>query len=275
MPPKRLKKFLALIDKSSLVLLGLIVITYLIFLALPIASVFLKFDPTQMGDQLQNWQIISAIQLSLYTSAIATLLAFVLAVPSAYFMATRNFPGKTIIDTILDLPVVLPPAVAGIALLYAFAPRGVLGPFLTHLGITLPGFTVAVILAEAFVASPFLFRAAKTGFENQDRDIYNSARILNGSRTQVFFTISLPLTMRSIVSGTLLTWTRAMGEFGATLMFAGNLPGETATIPLAIYTLLYSNQTGAILLSIILIVISFTVLVSVKLLEQKRFGAKK
>jgi molybdate transport system permease protein len=270
-----IRKFFALIDKSSLVILGLIVVTYFAFIVLPITSVFLKIDPAQMGNQLQNWQVISAIQLSLYTSAIATLLSFTLAVPSAYFMATRNFPGKTIIDTILDLPVVLPPAVAGIALLYAFAPRGILGPFLTHLGITIPGFTAAVIIAQAFVASPFLFRATKISFETQDQDIYNSARILSGSRIRVFFTVSLPLSMRSIVSGTLLTWTRAMGEFGATLMFAGNLPGETATMPLAIYTLLYSNQTGALLLSIILIAISFTVLVTVKLLEQKRFGAKK
>jgi molybdate transport system permease protein len=274
-PPKKQNVLFSLIDKSSLIILGLLVVTYFIFIALPIASVFLKIDPTQISDQVQNWQVISAIQISLYTSAVATLLAFILAVPSAYFMATRNFPGKTIIDTIMDLPVVLPPAVAGIALLYAFAPRGVLGPTLTSLGITLPGFTVAVIIAETFVASPFLFRAAKTGFENQNRDFYNSARILSGSRIRVFFTVSLPLAMRGIVSGTMLTWTRAMGEFGATLMFAGNLPGETATMPLAIYTMLYSNQAGAIVLSIILIVISFTVLVLVKLLEQKRLGAKK
>ncbi|WP_343380025.1 ABC transporter permease [Candidatus Bathycorpusculum sp.] len=274
-PPKRSKRLFSFIDKSSIVILGLIVVTYFIFITLPLASIFLKIDHTQIGDQLQNWQVISAIQLSLYTSAIAALLTFILAVPSAYFMATRKFPGKTIIDTILDLPIVLPPAVAGIALLYAFAPRGVLGPVLTRLGITLPGFTVAVIIAEVFVSSPFLFRAAKTGFENQDPDIYNSARILSGSRIRVFLTITLPLTMRGIISGTLLTWTRAMGEFGATLMFAGNLPGETATMPLAIYTLLYSNPSGAIMLSIILIVLSFTVLVIVKLLEQKRFGAKK
>jgi molybdate transport system permease protein len=268
-------KVFQFIDKSVIVILGLIVAVYFIFIALPLSSVFIRLDPTQINAQLQNWQVISAIQLSLYTSAVATLIAFVLAVPSAYFIATRRFPGKAVIDTIMDLPVVLPPAVAGVALLYAFAPRGVLGPLLTSFGITLPGFATAVIIAEAFVASPFLFRAAKTGFENRDKDIYNSARILSGSRIRVFFTVSLPLTMRGIISGTMLTWTRAMGEFGATLMFAGNLPGKTATMPLAIYSLLYSNQTGAIMLSIILIILSFTVLVIVKLLEQKRYGAKK
>jgi len=263
-----------LIDKSALIILGIIVSTYFIFIALPIASVFTQLNPNQISTQLQNGQIISAIQLSLYTSATATLIAFMLAVPTAYFMATRKFPGKTIIDTIMDLPVVLPPAVAGVALLYAFAPRGILGPLLTRIGITLPGYTIAVIIAQTFVASPFLFRAAKTGFENRDKDLYNSARILNGSQTHVFFTISLPLTIRSILSGTMLTWTRAMGEFGATLMFAGNLPGITTTMPIAIYTLLYSNPNGGIILSTILIIISFTVLVIVKLLEQKRLGAK-
>jgi molybdate transport system permease protein len=270
-----MNKFFAFIDKSSIFILGLIVIVYFIFIALPLSSVFLRFDSTQIGAQLQDWQVISAIQLSLYTSVVATLIAFILAVPSAYFMATRTFPGKAVVDTILDLPIVLPPAVAGVALLYAFAPRGVLGSILNSVGITLPGYTIAVIIAEAFVASPFLFRAAKTGFENRDKDIYNSARILSGSRLRVFFTVSLPLTIRGIISGTMLTWARAMGEFGATLMFAGNLPGVTATMPLAIYTLLYSNQSGAIMLSIILIIISFTVLIAVKLLEQKRFGAKR
>lgn len=267
--------FFGLIDKGALVILGLIVIIYFIFISLPLTSVFLRLDPTQINAQLQNWQVISAIQLSLYTSAIATLIAFVLAVPTAYFMATRRFPGKAVIDTIMDLPIVLPPAVAGVALLYAFAPRGVLGPLLSNFGIVLPGYTVAVIIAEAFVASPFLLRSAKTGFESLDKDVYNSARLLSGSRIRVFFTVSLPLTTRAIIAGTILTWARAMGEFGATLMFAGNLPGITSTMPLAIYMLLYSDPVGSIMLSIILILISFTVLVIVKLLEQKRFGAKR
>ena len=270
-----IQKFFSLIDRSSLVVLGLIVVIYFIFIALPLSSVFLRLDSTQIGTQLQDWQVISAIQLSLYTSAVAAFIAFILQRFHPHiFMATRRFPGKAIVDTIMDLPIVLPPAVAGVALLYAFAPRGVLGSFLSSLGITLPGYTVAVIIAEVFVASPFLFRAAKTGFENLDKDIYNSARILSGSRLRVFFTISLPLTSRGIISGTMLTWARAMGEFGATLMFAGNLPGVTATMPLAIYTLLYSNQGGAIVLSIILIAISFAVLIAVKLLEQKGSGLK-
>ncbi len=262
-------------NKIIIVILGLIVATYFLFVVLPIAAVFLRINPSQINAQLQNSVIIESISLSLFTSAVATLIAFVLAVPTAYFMATRKFPGKAIIDTVIDLPIVLPPAVAGVALLYAFAPRGLLGPLLNSLNLTIPGYTIAVIIAETFVASPFLLRSAKTGFENMDRDIFNSAKVLTGSRLRVFLTVSLPLSIRAITSGTMMTWARAMGEFGATLMFAGNLPGITQTMPLAIYTLLYSDPLGGVMLSTILIVISFSILIIIKLLEQKRFGNKK
>jgi molybdate transport system permease protein len=266
----------SLSNKMILVILGLIVLTYFLFIALPILAVFLRIEPGQIIAQLHNPQIIEAIQLSLYTSAIATLIAFILAVPTAYFMATRKFPGKAVIDTVIDLPFVLPPAVAGVALLYAFAPKGLLGPLFNIFGFTIPGYTIAVIIAETFVASPFLLRSAKTGFENLDKDIVNSAKILSGSRLRVFFTVALPLSIRAITSGTMMTWARAMGEFGATLMFAGNLQGMTQTMPLAIYTLLYSDHPLAgVMLSIILIIIAFSILIIIKLLEQKRFGNKK
>ncbi|HSV49873.1 MAG TPA: ABC transporter permease subunit, partial [Candidatus Acidoferrales bacterium] len=139
----------------------------------------------------------------------------------------------------------------------------------------IPGYTIAVIIAEVFVASPFLLRSAKVGFESLDKDLYNSAKILSGSRLRVFFTVTLPLTMRAIISGTMMSWARAMGEFGATLMFAGNLPGITTTMPLAIYTLSYSEPLEGVMLSVILVIISFAVLIAIKLLGQKRFGAKR
>ncbi len=262
-------------NKAILVVLGVIVLTYFLLIALPITGVFLKISPSQVVEQLQKTEVIDAIKLSLFTSVIATVLAFILAVPTGYFMATRKFFGKPVIDTIIDLPLVLPPAVAGVALLYAFAPKGILGPIFTQFGITIPGYTVAVIIAETFVASPFLVRSSKIAFENIDRDVLNSAKILSGSRLRVFFTITLPLSTSAVIAGMLMTWARAMGEFGATLMFAGNLPGITQTMPLAIYTLLYSDIPAGVMLSIILIVISFSVLVCVRLLEQQRFGNKK
>jgi len=265
----------SLADKIVLIMLGLLVLTYFLFIALPIIGIFLKIEPGQVSAQLRNSAIIDAIQLSLFTSGVATLIAFVLTVPTAYFMATRDFPGKSILDTLMDLPIVLPPAVAGIVLLYAFAPKGLLGPIFNRLGLIIPGTTIAVIIAESFVASPFLLRSAKIGFENMDKDIINSAKMLSGSRLRVFFTITLPLSIRAIISGIMMTWARAMGEFGATLMFAGNLPGITQTMPLAIYVLLYSNPFGGVMLAIILIIISFSILIIVKLIEQKRFGPKK
>ncbi len=267
--------FFRLVDKASIAIFVLIVIAYILFIALPILAVFLRIDVSQISDQLAKKEVIDAIQLSLYTSAVATAIAFVFAVPTGYFMATRKFLGKPVIDAIIDLPLVLPPAVAGIALLYTFAPKGLLGPIFNHFGIMIPGYTVAVIIAETFVASPFLIRAAKTGFESLDKDVVNSAKILTGSRIRVFLTISLPLALRAIISGIVLTWARAMGEFGATLMFAGNLPEYTQTMPLAIYTMLYSDPEAGIMLSLILIAIAFAVIVVVKVLEHKKFGDKK
>lgn len=125
-----------------------------------------------------------------------------------------------------------------------------------------------------FVASPFILRSAKAGFESIDPDVVNSARILTGSRLRVFFTITLPFSARVVLSGSMMTWARAMGEFGATLMFAGNLPGITQTMPLAIYTLMAQDPLAGIMLSAIMIVISFSILIVVKLLEQKKYGAK-
>jgi molybdate transport system permease protein len=262
-------------EKILIALIVLIAVTYVLFISVPVLAVFLKIDPSQIGNQLSNEGIIEAIQLSLITAGIATVIGFVLAVPTAYFMVTRSFHGKAVIDTLMDLPIVLPPAVAGVALLYTFAPKGLLGPIFNAYGVMIPGTTVAVVIAEVFVASPFLYRSAKTGFEAMDKDVLNSARMLSGSRLRVFFTVTFPMSIRAIISGTMMTWARAMGEFGATLMFAGNIAGITTTMPLAIYNYLYYDPLGGIMLSVILIIISFSVLIAVKILEQKRFGAKR
>ncbi len=262
-------------NKLAVILLALTVIAYFLFIVLPILAVFLKIDTSLVSEQLQNTAILESIQISLYTSGIATIISLLLTVPTAYFLVTRKFPGKSIIDTLIDLPIVLPPAVAGVALLLAFAPKGLLGPVFNFFGVTIPGSVIAVILAQIFVASPFILRSAKSGFENLNPDVVNSARILTGSRVRVFFTITMPLSMRVIVSGIVLTWARAMGEFGATIMFAGNLPGITQTMPLAIYSLMNSDPIAGVMLSAVLIAISFAVIITLKVLEQRKFGAKK
>lgn len=262
-------------NKIIVAILILIFVTYLVFIALPILAVFLRIDPSQVSAQLQNGQIIEAIQLSLFTSAIATGVSIMLTVPTAYFMVTRKFPGKSILDTLIDLPIVLPPAVAGVALLLAFAPKGLLGPILNSLNLTIPGSTIAVILAQIFVASPFILRSAKTGFENVNQDVINSAKILSDSKLRVFLTVTLPLSTSVILSGVMMTWARALGEFGATIMFAGNIPGVTQTMPLSIYVLMSSTPLAGVMLSTVLIVISFSILILIKYIEQKRSGGKK
>jgi molybdate transport system permease protein len=258
-----------------LAVLGIIIAVFILFISLPIIAVFLKMNTTQALVQLQNPTIINAIILGLLTSSAATVASFVFAVPTAYLLATRDFRGKAALDTLMDIPIVLPPAVAGVALLLAFAPKGLLGPVFNSLGLTIPGSTLAVVMAQTFVASPLILRSAKIAFENLNPDIINSAKILSGSPLRVFFTVTLPLSSRQILSGLMMTWTRSMGEFGATLMFAGNLPGITQTMPLAIYLLLAQDPFAAIVLSAIMIAVSFAVLIAVKVLEQKKYGAKK
>jgi len=226
----------------------------------------LNLDLQSILVELHNQQVTDALSLGLVTSLIATLVSFVFGVPTAYLLATRSFPGKKLMDAVMDIPMILPPAVAGLALLLAFAPRGLLGPSLLRLGIILPGSTVAVVLAQFFVASPFVLRSAKAAFENVDRKLVDSARLLNPSKISVFVTVTLPLAANGVLAGVVMTWARAMGEFGATLMFAGNLPGVTQTMPLAIYVLMAFDPLASNVLSAILVVTSFTILVIFKIL---------
>ncbi len=271
---KHMAKSSLLSNKLLIGILVIVVLLFVLFITIPILAVFLRIDQSQLLLQIQNPQVLNAITLGLLTASAATITSFIFAIPTGYLLATRKFYGKTVVDTLIDIPIVLPPAVAGVALLLAFYPQGLLGPLLDSVGLKLPGSTIAVILAQTFVASPFILRAAKTAFENMNPDLINSAKILTDSSIRVFFTIILPLSARQIVSGTIMTWARAMGEFGATIIFAGNIPGVTQTMPLAIYLLLLQDLSAAIVLSAIMIVISFTVLITVKLLNQKTYGAK-
>ncbi|MCW4042414.1 MAG: ABC transporter permease [Candidatus Bathyarchaeota archaeon] len=261
-------------DRLIIALLAFACLFFIAFISFPIAAVFLNLDLDMLTLQLRNPQVLSALTVSIVTSSFATLISFIFGIPTAYLLATRRFPGRSIVDTILDIPIVLPPAVAGIALLLAFAPRGILGPTLKEFGIILPGSTIAVVLAQIFVASPFLIRSAKAAFEDVDRNLVNSAKILSSSRLRVFLTITLPLSSHGLLAGTIMTWARSMGEFGATLMFAGNLPGVTQTMPLAIYMLMAEDPMASNVLSAILIVVSFGVLALFKILGRKRYGAR-
>ncbi|MBA2597719.1 MAG: molybdate ABC transporter permease subunit, partial [Chloroflexia bacterium] len=203
----------------------------------------------------------------LLTSAIALIVIVVLGAPLAYLLARRSFRGSRLIDVLVDLPIILPPAVAGIALLMAFGRYGLVGRWLNDAGITVGFTTTAVVLAQIFIAAPFFVRASKAGFTRIDRDLEDAAADLGASPGKVFRTVTLPMAFPSLAAGAVLAWARALGEFGATIMFAGSFPGVTQTMPLAIYGRFGAGDLpSALLLSIVLLALSMVVLLGLRLL---------
>ncbi|MDQ3226736.1 MAG: ABC transporter permease, partial [Chloroflexota bacterium] len=187
--------------------------------------------------------------------------------PLAYLLARRSFRGSRLIDVLVDLPIILPPAVAGIALLMAFGRYGLVGRWLNDAGITVGFTTTAVVLAQIFIAAPFFVRASKAGFTRIDRDLEDAAADLGASPGKVFRTVTLPMAFPSLAAGAVLAWARALGEFGATIMFAGSFPGVTQTMPLAIYGRFGAGDLpSALLLSIVLLALSMVVLLGLRLL---------
>lgn len=239
-------------------------IVVVLFIVIPIASVFLSVPGTNIVLQLVNTDTLNAIRLSLVTSTTSLVVIMLLGIPTARVLTRREVRGMRVIDTIIDIPIVLPPAVAGLALLLAFAPRSPIGAVLLQYGIILPGNIVAVIMAQTFVAMPFFLRSARTAFEEINPKIEVAASLLSPSSFYSFRKVVLPLASRGLVAGAILAWGRAMGEFGATLLFAGNLPGITQTMPLAIYLDLAVDIQQASFVSCILIVISFAVIIGVR-----------
>jgi molybdate transport system permease protein len=254
---------------GQILLLGAALILVL-FLTLPLLAIILRALPFK-SNAWQDPATVDALKLSLATASLSAALSVVIGTPIAYLLARESFPGKTVLDTLIDVPMVLPPAVAGLALLMAFGRRGLLGPVLDSLGIELPFTTAAVVMADTFVAAPFYVRAAKSGFAAVDRSLEQMSSLLGASDLRTFFRVTLPLASPSLVGGLLMTWARALGEFGATIMFAGNFQGRTQTMPLAIYIGLESNLDSALALSLILIVVSFGILAAVRVISHKGF----
>lgn len=247
----------------------------LIFLALPLVAVFLKVLPQEgVWTTLQQPLVTEALRLSLVTSLSSLGLALLLGTPIAYLLARRRFPGAALVDTLIDLPMVLPPTVAGVALLMTFGRRGLLGAWLDVAGFQVSFTSVAVVLAQSFVGAPFYIRAARAGFQSVDQELERVAYTLGHSPLNTFLRVTAPLAFPALLSGAVMAWARALGEFGATIMFAGNMLGRTQTMPLAIYTAMESDLTAALVLSAILVVVSFAVLFSVRLLlHRSPFGA--
>ncbi|WP_119065721.1 ABC transporter permease [Aggregatilinea lenta] len=231
-----------------------------LLIALPIASLVWRGIDERAWALVPEGAIVEAIQLSLTTTAVSMLLTLLLGTPLAYAMARRNFWGKKLVGVLVQLPIVLPPSVAGLALLITFGRRGVLGPTLQDFGIQIVFTSAAVVIAQTFVAMPFYIRSAEVGFRLVDMEVEQAAMVDGASTWTRFLYVTIPLASRSLITGALLSWARALGEFGATILFAGNLQGRTQTMPLLIYNIFERNIGAAIWTALILIALAALIL---------------
>ena len=241
------------------------------FIALPVIALFLKSPLDKTLGSLYDPMVLDALRLSLMTSTLTTIVVVIMGTPIAYVSARFHYFGKELADSLIDLPVIMPPAVAGIALLVAFGRMGIVGHYLNAFGISIAFTTLAVIMAQVFVSSPFYIRQARTSFEDVDLAFENAARTLGASRVYTFFYVILPIAMNGLISGAIMAFARSLGEFGATIMFAGNFQGRTQTMPLAIYTAMQGDLDVSLCLAIILVAISFVVIVVVKKLTRRMY----
>ena len=238
----------------------------LAFLLLPLVALFVHTSPGTLASQLGSSVARDALVVSLKTSAIAHTFILLLGTPAAYLIATRRFPGRRLLVAAVELPLVLPPAVAGIGLLVAFGRHGLLGGTLSAFGVSLPYTQAAVVLAVAFVASPFYVRQAIAAFEAVDPRLIDASRTLGAGPARTFRRVALPLAASGLAAGSALAFARGLGEFGATIMFAGSLQGRTQTLPLAIYAELVRSFDVAIAVGALLVLVSIAILAAVKLL---------
>ena len=247
---------------------------YVLFIGLPILALLIRAlqqDGFLAG--LGGSLVVQALQLSLITSAISMAVVVVVGTPFALLLARRNSPLLRVIDSFVELPIVLPPVVAGVAMLFAFGRNiGILGPWLSAVGITLPFTTGAVIFAQVFVAAPFYVRAARIGFSGIDVTFEDVSQTLGVSPWSTFWRLTVPMAWPSLVTGLALAWARAVSEFGATIMFAGNLTGRTQTMPLAIMTAMESSLGDALALAVLLLAMSVLALALLALLLRRSNG---
>jgi molybdate transport system permease protein len=246
----------------SIILVGLF--------GIPMLALVLRSANSNIFSFALSKSALQALRLSLVTSLITVVIAVATGTPLAYLQTHWRFRGKAALDLLVDLPVVLPPAVAGIALLLAFGRQGLVGSYFNRIGISLPFTTAAVVMAQVFVSAPFLVRSVRIGFAGIDPQMEEAATVEGASNWHVFQHIMVPMSGRALLTGIILTWTRALGEFGATLLFAGNLEGKTQTMPLAIYVGFEQSLGIAVVLSIILVVVSLVLLGIMRRLEFER-----
>ena len=247
-------------------------VIYLLFIGLPILALLIR--AAQHGNFLTGLVsdlALTALRLSLITSGISMGIILLVGTPFSYLLARNNSWILRIVDSLIELPIVLPPVVAGVAMLMAFGRQGVLGPVLETLGISLPFTTGAVVFAQIFVAAPFYIRSAKLGFQSVARDYEDISQTLGVSPWGTFWRLTVPLAAPSLLTGFALAWARSLSEFGATIMFAGNLMGKTQTMPLAIMTAMESSLDSALALSVLLLAGSVTILIGLGLATRPKW----
>lgn len=237
----------------------------LLLLVLPLAGLLIRAPWSTLPQRMTEPGVLTALRLSLQTATLATLLCLLLGVPLAWLLARVEFPGRRLVRALVTVPLVLPPVVGGVALLLVFGRRGIVGGWLdATFGITLPFTTAGVVLAEAFVAMPFLVIAVEGALRGADTRYEEAAATLGAGRWTTFTHVTLPLVAPGVAAGAVLCWARALGEFGATITFAGNFPGRTQTMPLAVYLALETDLQAAIVLSLILLAVSVTILAGLR-----------
>ncbi|MFI1366146.1 molybdate ABC transporter permease subunit [Streptomyces griseochromogenes] len=237
----------------------------LAFLLLPLLALLVRAPWRSLPAQLTSTEVWQALQLSLVSATAATAVSLVLGVPLAWLLARTDFPGRGLVRALVTLPLVLPPVVGGVALLLALGRNGIIGKWLdSWFGITLPFTTTGVIIAEAFVAMPFLVISVEGTLRAADPRFEEAATTLGASRFTAFRRVTLPLIAPGIAAGSVLAWARALGEFGATITFAGNFPGRTQTMPLAVYLALQNDPEAAVSLSLVLLAVSIAVLAGLR-----------
>jgi molybdate transport system permease protein len=245
---------------------------FALFLALPILTLVARAVLNgSLALAITSPAVAEALLLSLMTTAISLVITVTMGMPLAIVLARRQFRGKGWLEAIVDLPIVLPPSVAGLALLLVFGRTGVLSAPFEVLGISIPFTTIAVILAQTFVSAPFFIRSARTGIAGVDRDLEDAARVDGASERQLFRSVTVPLASAALAAGLVMTWARSLGEFGATIMFAGNMAGRTQTLPLVVYSEFQGGDLDAsIAAAAILVLAAFGVLVAVRVFHWGR-----
>ena len=244
----------------------------ILLLGLPLLALFLRVAGNHFLADAVSSTALQALRLSLVTSLISVTISVLIGTPLAYILARWNFPGRSAVELLVDLPVVLPPSVAGLALLIAFGRQGLFGSLLVPLGVSLPFTTAAVIIAQTFVSAPLFVRSARVGFAGVDPQLEEAALVEGANQLQLFREVMAPLAGRALVSGAMMTWTRALGEFGATILFAGNLQGITQTMPLAIYLGFERNLDVAVVLSVELVLVSILLLMLMRKFDGQSYS---